>query len=182
MDRVPLHSLTKSEAERLLEEFLSIAGREVEETLSEAKRAGLRVNFAITSIGPLMEWAFRGISTVPKPIDETVPEWIAATDSYQRGLFDFDTTSYRIVLRLAFFLGECFIRNYDGLVWSTGRVDTPEANMPVVAGFDHAIEMAPVLVVTNLFRRVLTGTATVDCFEVAVQSWCADSPKRETVS
>jgi hypothetical protein len=43
--------------------------------------------------------------------------------------------------------------------------------MPVVAGFGSEIELAPMLVVENLFLRVLSGPGTLDAFDVAVQAW-----------
>jgi hypothetical protein len=177
---VPLHALAKSEAQGMLDNFLIIASRASEETLLEAKRAGLEISFATSTIAPLMEWALRELKTVPKAVDDAVPDWIAATDSYHRGLFDFDEPSHRVVLRLAFYVGECFVRNYHGLTWSTGNVETVIANMPVVSGFNHGIEMPPVLVITNLFHRILSGAAKSDCFEVAVQAWCAQTPKPES--
>ena len=146
--------------------------------LSEAEGIGLETSFATSTIAPLMEWALPELRTIPKPAEADVPHWIAETDLYQRGLFDFDEHSHRTVLHMAFYLGECFVRNYDGLTWSTGNTHTALANMPVVSGFNHGQEMAPVLIVSNLFRRVLSGSSQSDCFERAVKAWCADAPLR----
>jgi hypothetical protein len=81
------------------------------------------------------------------------------TEDYLHGLHDFDDPSKIIVLRFAYHMGECFVRNFPDLAWSVGEADTALRNKPVVSGFRGGQEMPPMLVAENLFRRVLSGRA-----------------------
>ena len=62
------------------------------------------------------------------------------------------------------------MRTYDTLAWDMGNPETAEANMPVVSGFRAGVELAPMMVAENIFRRnvgrdVLTDTRNV------VETW-----------
>ena len=70
-------------------------------------------------------------------------------------LFDFDDPSKIMVLRIAYYMGECFVRNFPDLVWAVGDAYTALKNIPVVSGFRGEQEMPPMLVAENLFARVL---------------------------
>jgi hypothetical protein len=118
-----------------------------------------------------MRWALERLNVASMLPDASLPTWITATESYQRGLFEFDEPSQSIVLRVAYYMGECFVRNFSCLVWSVGDAGSALQNMPVVTGFDHRIEMAPVLIANNLFRRVLHGSGNEHTFNVAVDRW-----------
>ena len=118
------------------------------------------------------------LETVPLPEDPAVPIWIRETDSYKSNLLDFADASKPIVLRLAYYLGECFVRGFPGCTWTVGDRKTAEKNMPVVAGFGHRIELAPMLVAENSLLRVLSGNGTPDVLDIAVQTWTSDVAKR----
>jgi hypothetical protein len=91
----------------------------------------------------LMRWAVGQVKTVPLPEDPSVPIWIRETDSYKTNLLHFDDASKPIVLCLAYYLGECFVRGFSGLAWAVGSHETALTNMPVVSGFGNGIELAP---------------------------------------
>jgi hypothetical protein len=164
-------SLSPREAQALLAGFLETEARAVEQTLAEALRQGLGTDYSIGSLSPIMCWALDQITTVRMLPDPALPAWITQTESYRRGLFDFDEPSAFIVLRVAYYMGECFVRSFPGLSWSVGDAETAEKNMPVVSGFDHQMELAPMLIAENLFRRVRSGMAGKDAFDIAVQRW-----------
>jgi hypothetical protein len=166
-------SLDASEARSLLEGFLETEARGAEQMLAQARREGLCADFGITSLSPLMRWALDQIKTVPKLADTSLPNWITATDSYKRGLFDFSEDSKPMGPRIAFYMGECFVRGFPALAWSIGDGETALKNMPVVSGFRGGQEMPPLLVVKNLFRRVLSKDAKDDTIDRAVQRWVA---------
>jgi len=79
-----------------------------------------------------------------------------------------------MVLRIAYYMGECFVRNFPDLVWAVGDADTALKNIPVVSGFRGGQEMPPMLVAENLFARVLLDKAGENAFDVAVQTWVAN--------
>jgi hypothetical protein len=39
---------------------------------------------------------------------------------------DFDEPSKIVALRIAYYMGECFVRNFADLIWSVGKADTEE--------------------------------------------------------
>jgi hypothetical protein len=171
-------SLDVSEARSLLRGFLETGANAAEQMLAQAKREGLCCDFGIASLSPLMRWALGQLKTVPKLADASLPSWMTATDSYQRGLFDFSEDSKAMILRVAYYVGECFVRNFPGLTWSIGNEETALQNMPVVSGFRGGLELPPLLVVENLFRRVLSKDAKDDTIDHAVQHWVALSDQR----
>ena len=174
------HSLTPAEARSLLEGFLDSEAGTVEQTLAKARREGLSTDYSIESLPALMRWALGQLKTVPMPEDPSVPIWIRETDVYKRGLYDFDEPSKSVVLRVTYYMGECFVRTFPDLTWSIGEAGTVQKHMPVVAGFAHGMELAPMLVTENLFRRVLEGNPGSDnAFENAVATWAATT-KRNT--
>src|SRR5262249_20644976 len=90
---------------------------------------------AMSSLPPLMRWLLQKLKTVPQLPDTSLPTWITKAEDYQRKLFDFDAPSKIVVLRIAYYTGECFVRNFPDLVWSVGGADTALKNIPVVSGF-----------------------------------------------
>jgi hypothetical protein len=101
----------------------------------------------------------------------SVPEWIRSTPEYERGLFEFDEDSKNLICFVAYYLGECFVRNYSQLRWATGNAEYAEANMPVVTGFKREIELAPMLVLENLFRRITAKPDRISDIEIAIDTW-----------
>jgi hypothetical protein len=174
MDCELFGSLSVGEARSLLEGFLETESAAVEATLAEARQQGLRTDYSIESVAPLLRWAVGQVKTVPIPEDTSVPTWIRETESYKSSLVGFDNASKPIVLRLAYYLGECFVRGFAVLTWAVGGQETALKNMPVVSGFGNGIELAPMLVAENLLLRVLSGNGrTPDDFDVAVRTWTA---------
>jgi hypothetical protein len=171
-------SLSASEARSFLEGFLERESAAVEETLAAARQQGLRTDYSLGSISPLMRWAISQLKTVPLPENPALSVWIRETESYKSSLLDFDNASKLIVLRLAYYLGESFVRAFPGFTWSVGSHETAEKNMPVVAGFSSGIELAPMLVAENVLLRVLSGHGTQEAFDVAVQTWTSFARRR----
>jgi hypothetical protein len=79
--------------------------------------------------------------------------------------------SEELVLQAAYYLGESFVRSHGTLRWGTGDIKTYEANMPAVIGFQHDLELAPILIAENLLRRVTAEPKKVGDFQIAVESW-----------
>lgn len=100
-----------------------------------------------------------------------LPAWITATEDYRRGLFEFAEESKPLVLRTVYYCGECFVRTFDELKWAVGDNATAQRNMPVITGFGNGIELAPILVTENLFRRILTEDPGTDAIERAISRW-----------
>jgi hypothetical protein len=164
-------SLGKDEAAALLDDFLRTGMDRTENFASAARQQGIEANFDVNTLPAVMRWVLAQVRTVPTAADPTVPEWIAETDVYKRGLFKFGDESAPPVLQAAYYFGECFVRSFVGLGWSIGDIETAQQNMPVVAGFDHQMELAPILVTQNVFRRILAGEANETAIDRAVDRW-----------
>lgn len=174
---VDFETLTKEEARKVLGNFLELESKAVHDMLSTASAEGIDGGFSVGSVVPVLEWVVAKLNTVPKEPDETLPWWIRECDSYVEGLFEFDRPSEVLVLRAAYYMGESFVRNFELLSWSTGNPETVEHNMPVVIGFQDGMEMAPVMIVRNLTRRILSGRGAGEDIKHVVDKWVSFVPQ-----
>ena len=127
--------MDKTEAEILLQKFLEDGEQNIEKVFKHAREAGVHCDYNVGSLPSFLEWGCSQVKTVPKEPDMSVPEWIRSTADYQKNLFDFDESSRELIVVSAYYFGECFVRNYSQLIWSTGNPDYATGRMPVVSGF-----------------------------------------------
>ena len=146
-------SMTKEVAQQRLSEFLEDGKANIDIVIAHASHTGVECDYSIESLPEFLHWAFSEMQTLSREPDPDVPDWIRSTEDYQRGLFDFDDRSKNLICFAAYYLGECFVRSFPKLEWSTGNQELRQANMPVVVGFGPEEELPPMLVVENLFRR-----------------------------
>lgn len=168
-------SLTRADAEAFLERFLDVESSVAPMFLASLSRELSVQEYSIDSVAPALRFISSQISTFKKNPDDHLPDWITTSPSYARGLFEFDDASKVLILRGAHYLGESFVRTIPHLKWSTGHPDTAEQNMPVVTGFQSSLEMAPMLIVENLFRRMIADNAEPAVIDVAVDFWKSKS-------
>lgn len=173
MDFAFFDSISADEGLAFLDAFLRAERSAVPHLLEAARQQGISADFSVETLPRVMQWALNQVKTLPKPADSSLPDWITTTEGYKRGLFEFTEQSKPLILRIAYYFGECFIRNFDGLSWSVGNQEMAQRNMPVVTGFGNDVELAPILVTENLFRRVLSGEAESDAIDRAVKRWIA---------
>lgn len=164
-------SLTTAEAEDYLRRFLAEASRGCEELARQAEAAGLTTDYSVQSIAPFMLWVLPQLQTAPVAEDSSVPAWIRQTREYRDGLYEFTESSRVTVLRSAFYLGESFVRSFPQLRWGVGDADCAEKHMPAVVGFQHDLELAPIMVAENLYRRVICDRSTSQSIATAVEYW-----------
>ncbi|HVT29743.1 MAG TPA: hypothetical protein VHE81_17125, partial [Lacipirellulaceae bacterium] len=155
-------NLSAKEAQTVLSEFLEDGRANIDIVIAHANRAGVRCDYTIESLEPFLHWARSEMHTLAKNPDVSVPEFIRSTEDYQRGLFDFDDRSKNLLCFSAYYFGECFVRNFAQLRWAAGNIEYAEANMPVVTGFLHDHELAPVWVLNNIFRRIIKQPGRVN--------------------
>jgi hypothetical protein len=106
-----------------------------------------------------------------------LPDWIRESESYEANLFDFDEQSKTVLLRMAFYLGEAFVRAYAQLRWAVGQPDTAPQGQPVVTGFSSTLELPALLVIENIIARVIAGGEPDGGAEKAVAYWTASVPR-----
>lgn len=173
MDFAFFESISRAEAKEFLDEFLTTERANIAILISRVEQARIVVDFSINSVPAVLRWASKQIQTVPQRLDESVPPWIRETEDFKQNAFDFDEPSKGLVLRSAYYLGESFVRTVPSLRWDIGDPETAEQNMPVVTTFKYDNEMAPILIVENMFRRAIAHSS-LDHIDRAVQSWYAD--------
>jgi hypothetical protein len=171
MDFEYFDRLTEEEARLFLRKFLFEESRTIEYFIADAKNEGLICDYSFSSIPKCGEWAIDKVHTNPIEPDLNLPKWILESETYAKGLFELDENSKILVLRFAFYFGECFRRNYEGMEWSIGDINTAVKNMPVIIGFKKDIELSSILVVENLFNRILAGDGDTSGIKKAVETW-----------
>ncbi len=174
MDFAFFESLSVEEAHIFLENYLRVEHQAVEELIAVARADGLNANFSIASIAPVLRWILDQVKTVPREPDETLPSWIRECDSYLQGLIDFDGPSKILVLRASYYLGESFVRHAEVLSWAIGNRKTALQNMPVVTGFQYKKELPPILIIENLFRKILARGAPYEKIEQSIDVWLSN--------
>jgi len=175
MDFKFFESLSRSEAQDFLENFLEVGSKTSLEMINAAALEYISADFSLNAIAPVLRWLLSKTNTIPKPQDEAIPLWIRETEIYASTLFELDEESKRLALCGAYYLGESMVRHSSKLRWATGDVETAEQNMPVVTGFRYS-ELAPLLVVENLFCRVIREPARIDEVDRAINAWIARMP------
>lgn len=171
MDYQRFRSLATVEAEQLLTTYLEIGQSNAEEMATFAGTGGVQADLSISSVPKVLRWLHSLLRTMEREADPHLPEWIRSSSTYREGLFDFDEPSKAMVLQASYYLGESFVRSFDRLRWAVGAKDFVQENMPVVAGFADGIEMPPLIIVNNLFRRTITDPSRASDFEAAVGFW-----------
>lgn len=146
------YSLTKSEAKAYLENFLSEANNGINILLTKHK---YDVAFDFEIFKEIVTKEISGITTVRKKNDKSLPKWITKTNSYKSGQYEFSEDSLVLLLRLGYYLGQCFVNDYPNLKWSIGGEDLAVKNMPIISGFKKELELAPLLVMNNILRRII---------------------------
>jgi len=162
--------LNGREAKVYLENFLVEASAGFSSLIPILATENIFVDYSIESINPVLNWVVKNLKTIPKESDAALPKWITDTEIYKKGLYSFDDFSNVLILRLAYYFGECFVRNNQNLFWTTGAPKFAEKNMPVIAGFMKEMELAPMLVCENLVRRILGGQS-INTVDIAVTTW-----------
>ena len=162
-------SLAPGEAEALLRDFLAESRDAMPEFLTSA--AGVGADFSVDSVPPLLDWIGASVTTQPRQPDPELPEWIRASETYARYLFDFDQRSRLLVVRGAYYLGESFAQSFTHLRWAVGRRETAPQGQPVITGFKHGMELPVLLVVENTIARDIAEPSDTRSTAEATTSW-----------
>ena len=163
--------LSAKEARIFLDTFLAEAKQGFSQMSQAVIADGIDVDYTIPSLSSVFKWILVRLETLPIDEDESLPTLIRETDSYKKGLYSFDNASNVLILRFAYYMGECFVRNHESLNWSIGRVKTMQHNMPVVTGFKNKMELAVFVVSKNMFSKAIEEGDLSNNVESALQTW-----------
>jgi len=172
-------SLSDNDSKAFLDNFLNVEKKAINELVSDMLTAGIKADFSISTLPQVLDFLFSKMKTVPKQIDESLPSWIRECDSYIKNLFVFDEPSKILILRAAYYFGECFIKVSNSLTWGVGKHNTALQNMLVVTGFLYKMELPPILVVENTFGSVVSGMSTSNEFKNVIEVWLSKVPKNK---
>jgi len=170
MDIGFFEKLSNEEAKLYLGNFLNEVSKGFSQIIPNLINGGIKADYSIESIKPILIWVIGNIKIAPEKNDESIPKWITETEIYKKGLYSFDNFSKILVLRAAYYFGECFIKNHEKLYWDVGKSNTIEQNMPVITGFKKRKELAPVMVCENLIRGIVEGKDPC-IIDVSLKTW-----------
>jgi len=136
MDWQFFESLARTEAQESLNNFLSVEAVAIQNLIESAHEQGIIAHFSVNSIDPLFRFSLSQIETFAKESDESLPDYIRESSSYLDNLFEFSGSSKVIIVKLAYFLGDAFVRTYPQLLWATGNQEIAEQNMKHKRGSD----------------------------------------------
>lgn len=173
MDYEFFHSLSNDEAQALLADFLATESRTLESLVSEALAEGVVFDFDLDLLPGVLKWMAGRVGVYRVPVEKDTPSWIRQT--LPEGRLEFEDGSRCAIYAAAYYLGECFAR-LPGMKWTIGDPEYLEKNMPVVAGFRHEMELPPLVVVTNMFARVVGEGDSPTTIDSIVASWRAEIP------
>jgi len=170
MNFIYFENLSLRDADLFLNNFLEEESKGFNKIIPDLIKNGITVDYSYESIKPIIISEIKKIKTTKEKQDECLPSWITETESYRKGLYSFDETSKILILRISYYLGQCFVKNNKTLSWNIGNSATAEKNMPVIKGFKKKMELAPIMICENLFCRLIEGTdsSTID---TVISTW-----------
>jgi hypothetical protein len=167
-------SLSIDEARDHLDGFIKTETLAIEAMGMAAIRADVVMDFSIASLPAFFRWILANLEVIRNPVPGTEPDWIR--EFHKDGLIEFTEEANYLILRTAYYLGECFVRTNAGLSWGVGSIDSVEKNMSVVTGFRFAMQMAPMMICENVFGRILGDGKSEATIETMISSWISFMP------
>ncbi len=167
-------SLTIVEAQDHLDGFINTEALAIEVIRPAAVSAGVVMDFSVASLPAFFRWILPNIEITRIPVPKTEPDWIR--EFHKNGLVEFTEESKYLVLRTAYYLGECFVRTNKQLSWAIGNSDSIEKNMPVVTGFRFKMQMAPMMICENVLAGILGDGKSEAVIDTMISSWVGFMP------
>lgn len=162
-------TVNPAEAHEHLKGFLDTERVAMNAMIAAAKHAGVKMDYSLGTLPSVLKWIMSAVTVTRVPVSDTEPKWIR--EFHKDGLIEFPEQSKYLILRAAYYLGECFVRASAALSWTVGDPEYIEKNMPVVAGFRGRMELAPMMVCENTFAAILGDGEPESVIDVMVRSW-----------
>jgi hypothetical protein len=147
-------SMTTKEADALLHGFLE-SGKPAIEAIRRvsSETGGILLDYRFDTLSESLKWFVRQVSGKNVPVSSSEPEWVRK--AHKHGFFELEDKCKVIVSNAAFYLGETFVQMNEELNWGIGNPESIQRNFPVVTGFQRHHELAPLLVIENVFLKIL---------------------------
>lgn len=168
MDYQFFEALTPEQAQVFLDEFRESQRQALEQLRPIAASEGIDLDFSLSSLANVLKWMIKDVRVHRVPVPEEEPWWIR--QAHADGLTEFDDDSKTVILRAAYYLGESFAR-LPGLRWATGNEEFLHQRMPVISGFRFEKELPPLVVVRNMFARILADDAPETRIDKTINVW-----------
>jgi hypothetical protein len=160
-----------AEAHDWLSRFLTEEGGAMEDYAANLEGAGVEVDYSLRSVPSHVSWVANSVRTLKLPPDPEIPSSIRLGEAFRDENFEFDGPSRVLLMRLSYYLGETFVREFPALSWAVGAADTALQGQPVVTGFSHQIEMPVLMVSENWVRDFLAGGVTSSSEGDVIPAW-----------
>jgi hypothetical protein len=174
MDFALIESMTPNEANAILHGFLESEKPAIEAMRVHSCNTDTCLNYRLDTLTESLKWFLRQVKVKNVPVPSTEPSWIQ--HAHKNGLYEFDEVSKTNVLHAAFYLGESFVQANEKLKWAIGNPEMIQKNMPVVTGFQRGHELAPLMVVENVFLRILGDRVPLTHLDKMVEVWHSRLP------
>ncbi len=177
MDYEFFESLTVDQAQRFLNDFRESQEQTLEELRPFAADDGVKLDHALSSLPDALKWMVKRVRVHWIPVPDNEPSWIR--QAHPEGLIEFDDDSKTMIFLAAYYLGECFA-HLPGMRWATGNVEYMGKHMPVVGGFCLDDELPPLVVIRNMFARILGRGAPITGIDSTIKEWQLKLPAEPT--
>jgi hypothetical protein len=174
MDYESFQAMSTDVAHAYLDRLLEVEREALTYASIGAKRSGVDFDYSLASLPRCLAWLVQDVHVNWVPLPDDVPDWMRS--AHPRGSSEFDDDSKSILLRTGYYLGECFAR-LPGFHWTVGDSEYMQMNMPVVTGFQNDRQLPPLVVVENLFLRIVADGAPLSEIDSTIAAWLRDVPK-----
>ena len=171
MDFQFFSNLTPSDARTYLQNFRTVTQESRPVLIAECSSLGIACDYSIESAIAVTKWATTKMCTRQRLTSNEIPIWIRQTPEFDKLSFAFDETSRILILRVASYIGECYVKTFKSLQWGTGKPGFAFAHQPVIVGFDHGLQLAVLTVCENMIRSSLAFPEKAGDIEKALTLW-----------
>jgi hypothetical protein len=174
MDLAFFESMKTEEAQEYLSEFLALEKSALDTMFALSVQDGVALDYQLARLSSTLKWFLAQVTFSKRPVPLSEPIWIRQNED--DGFIEFDEGSKLLVLRASYYMGETFVQANKKLKWAVGRPDFVQKNMPVITGFLRSHELAPIMVVENVFLRILGDGLAESEIDQVIDSWSTRMP------
>lgn len=171
MDYESFQAMSPDVARAYLDRFLEVEREAPTDVSIAAAKAGVDFDYSLASLPVCLAWFLQHVRVSWVPLQNDAPDWVRP--AHPHGSPQFDDDSKTILLRAGYYLGECFAR-LSGFHRTVGDSDFMQMNMPVVAGFRNNQQLPPLVVVENMFLKIIADGSPSSTIDSTVAAWLRD--------
>lgn len=163
-------NMSTEDAELFLHSFQTQGKQWIISETRSFELEGIRMDYSMSSACALYRRTLAKTKYLVKE-NESIEPWIKTANIKYAKMVVIDEGSSESLLSTSYYIGQCFVRNYDTLYWAVGRTETAIAKAPVVSGFRNETELCPILVVENLIKRAILFPEMPHDIKSTIETW-----------